>query len=83
MNVMDLVQRDRQSAPIEGKIILSRRKYMLKVKKFREYARATNHLDKATVNAGHTSTKIWTNQTAKSTRKAFLEGLYTGLNYSI
>lgn len=74
------VNRNRQCALIEkDEIVLWRRNYLRQIKKFREEGRSIYYLDETWVNAGHTTTKVWKDETIKSGRHAFLTGLSSGL----
>lgn len=60
-------------------IVLWRREYLVKIKSFREQNRKIYYLDETWVNAGHTTSKVWIDETVTSSRQAFLDGLSTGL----
>lgn len=60
-------------------IVLWRRDYLIKIKSFREQNRKIYYLDETWVNAGHTTSNVWVDETITTSRKAFLEGLSTGL----
>lgn len=60
-------------------IILWRRNYLRKIKRFREEGRPIYFQDETWVNEGHTKSKIWVDSHVKSRKDAFLNGLSTGL----
>ncbi|CAI6372171.1 unnamed protein product [Macrosiphum euphorbiae] len=81
LKFMDFVytKRSRNSALIEkDKIILWRRRYLQNIKKYREEGRHLYYLDETWVNAGDCTSKTWVDNTIKSYRHAFLQGLTTG-----
>ena len=45
----------------------------------KEKNRKIYFLDETCINAGHTKSKVWIDQTVKSARQAFFSGLSTGL----
>lgn len=55
-------------------IVLWRRDYLIKIKSFREQNRKIYYLDETWVNAGHTTSNVWVDETITTSRKAFLEG---------
>ncbi|XP_072377939.1 uncharacterized protein [Diabrotica undecimpunctata] len=70
------VRRGRNSALLEREeIILWRRNFLKSIKKFREENRKIYYLDETWVNAGHTKSHVWVDETVKSSRQAFLSGL--------
>jgi hypothetical protein len=76
LKVMGLkfVKQNQQWALTEkDEIMLWRRQYLQQIKKFHNEGKSM------CANSGHTITKIWTDQTVKSSKQAFLEGLSTGL----
>ncbi|CAI6371367.1 unnamed protein product [Macrosiphum euphorbiae] len=78
---MDFVytKRSRNSALIEkDEIILWRRRYLQNIKKYREEGRHLYYLDETWVNAGDCTSKTWVDNTIKSYRHAFVQGLTTG-----
>lgn len=52
---------------------------MIAIKAYKNENRKIYYLDEAWVNAGHTTTKAWVDETVTSSRRAFLDGLSTGL----
>lgn len=60
-------------------IVLWRREYLKKIKSYRNENRKIYFLDETWVNAGHTKSKIWVDNSVTSSRQAFLDGLSTGL----
>ncbi|XP_072380521.1 uncharacterized protein [Diabrotica undecimpunctata] len=74
------VRRGRNSALLEREeIILWRRNFLKSIKKFREENRKIYYLDETWVNAGHTKSHVWVDETVKSSRQAFLSGLSASL----
>jgi len=81
LKFMDFVytKRSRNSALIEkDEIILWRRRFLQSIKKYREEGRHLYYLDETWVNAGDCTSKTWVDNTIKSYRHAFLQGLTTG-----
>lgn len=73
-------KRGRNSLLLEKEeIVVWRREYLRKIKKFREENKKIYYLDETWVNAGHTKDKIWVDSSIQSSRQAFLDGLSTGL----
>ena len=73
------VKRGRDSALTErNDIILWRRKYLQTIKLVRQNGRKVYYMDETWVNAGHTKSHIWKDETIKSSKEAFLAGLSTG-----
>lgn len=71
---------ERKSLLIEkAEIICWRRKYLRKIKQFRNEKRKIYYLDETWINAGHTVKKMWQDKNITSSRQAFLEGLSTGI----
>ena len=60
-------------------IVLWRREYLIKIKSYRDQNRKIYYLDETWVNAGHTTSKVWVDETVTSSRRAFLDGLSIGL----
>ncbi|CAH2001242.1 unnamed protein product [Acanthoscelides obtectus] len=60
-------------------IVLWRRDYLTKIGKYRNQNRKIYYLDETWVNAGHTTSKVWVDDSVTSSRRAFLDGLSTGL----
>jgi hypothetical protein len=50
-----------------------------KIRQYREEGRTIYYLDETWLNAGHTTSKCWTDQSVKSAKDAFLRGLSPGL----
>lgn len=74
------VTRQRKSYLKDRKdIILWRRKYLRDIRKYRAEGRCIYYLDETWLNAGHTVAKVWQDETIKSVRDAFRNGLSTGL----
>lgn len=63
----------------KDEIIIWRRNYLRQINKFREENRQIFYLDETWINAGHTVSKVWADETIKDKRQAFVEGLTTGL----
>jgi len=73
-------KRGRNSLLIDREeIVLWRREYLIKIKSFREQNRKIYYLDETWVFAGHTTSNVSVDETITTSRKAFLEGLSTGL----
>nr|CAH7729528.1 unnamed protein product [Callosobruchus chinensis] len=73
-------KRGRNSLLLEKEeIVIWRREYLRKIKKFRAENRKIYFLDETWVNAGHTQQKVWLDSSVKSSRQAFMDGLSTGL----
>jgi hypothetical protein len=60
-------------------IVRWRRDYLTSIKSYRDENRKIYYLDETWVNAGHTTTKAWMDESVTSSRRAFLDGLSTGL----
>lgn len=60
-------------------IVRWRREYLTSIKSYRDENRKIYYLDETWVNAGHTTTKAWVDESVTSSRRAFLDGLSTGL----
>lgn len=60
-------------------IILWRREYLKNIKLFRNENRKIYYLNETGINAGHTVSKVWVDEMAQSSSRAFLSGLSTGL----
>uniref|UniRef100_A0A1Y1JY26 Tc1-like transposase DDE domain-containing protein n=2 Tax=Photinus pyralis TaxID=7054 RepID=A0A1Y1JY26_PHOPY len=74
------LKRSRKSVLIErDDIIRWRRKYLKAIKQYRNEGRAIYYLDETWLNEGHTKQKVWTDDTIRTRRQAFVEGLSTGL----
>lgn len=72
-------KRSRNSALTEkSEIVLWRRRYLENLRKYREEGRHLYYLDETWVNAGVCTSKTWIDNTIKSPRDAFLQGLTTG-----
>ncbi|XP_026822882.1 uncharacterized protein LOC113560942 [Rhopalosiphum maidis] len=68
-----------KSALLEkDEIILWRRRYLESIRKYREEGRHLYYLAETWVNAGNCLSKTWIDNTIKSSRDAFLQGLTTG-----
>lgn len=52
---------------------------MRELKQLRQEGKKIFYLDETWVNAGHTVNKVWVDETVKTPRQAFLDGLSTGL----
>lgn len=63
----------------KDEIIIWRRNYLRQLKTYREENREVFFLDETWINAGHTTSKVWVDETVKHKRHAFVEGLSTGL----
>ncbi|XP_008185315.1 uncharacterized protein LOC103310046 [Acyrthosiphon pisum] len=75
----EYTKRNRNSALTErGDIVVWRQKYILDIRRYRNEGRTIYFLDETWVNAGETCNKVWMDETIKSHRDAFLEGLSTG-----
>ncbi|XP_044760399.1 uncharacterized protein LOC123317852 [Coccinella septempunctata] len=73
-------KRGRDSLLIDREeIIVWRRDYLRKIRKYREQGRTIYYLDETWINAGHTKNIIWVDESIKSCRQARREGLSTGL----
>ncbi|XP_044764539.1 uncharacterized protein LOC123321101 [Coccinella septempunctata] len=73
-------KRGRDSLLIDREeIIVWRRDYLRKIRKYREQGRTIYYLDETWINAGHTKNTIWVDESIKSCRQARREGLSTGL----
>lgn len=74
------LKRSRNSALLEkDEIVLWRRKYLKRIREYREEGRKIYYTDETWVNEGHTVGKVWQDLEIKSKRQAFLEGFSTGL----
>lgn len=74
------LKRGRNSLLLEKpEIVLWRREYLRKIRTYRRENRKIYYLDETWVNAGHTKSKIWVDESITSSRQAFLDGLSTGL----
>lgn len=60
-------------------IILWRRDYLRKIKKYRSEGRPIYFQDETWLNEGHVKSRVWTDSEIKSKKDAFLKGLSTGL----
>lgn len=60
-------------------IVLWRRKYLDKIRHYREERRRIYYLDETWINVGHTRSKVWMDSTVLTARQAFVVGLSTGL----
>lgn len=56
-----------------------RRRYLKTIKQYRNEGRIIYYLDETWINEGHTKQKVWTDNNIVSRRRAFVEGLSTGL----
>ncbi|CAH1961997.1 unnamed protein product [Acanthoscelides obtectus] len=75
-----LKKRGRNSLLLDREeIVLWRRDYLTKIGKYRNQNRKIYYLDETWVNAGHTTSKVWVDDSVTSSRRAFLDGLSTGL----
>ncbi|XP_049771004.1 uncharacterized protein LOC126133111 [Schistocerca cancellata] len=73
------VWRGRDSMLIDrDDIILWRRRYLRTIKRLRDEGRPIYYLDETWVNAGHTRSYVWVDDTINSSKQAFLSGLSTG-----
>nr|CAH7758097.1 unnamed protein product [Callosobruchus chinensis] len=73
-------KRGRDSLLLEKEeIVIWRREYLRKIKKFRAENRNIYFLDETWANAGHTQQKVWMDSYVKSSRQAFMDGLSNGL----
>lgn len=63
----------------KDEIVLWRREYLQKIKRFRQEGRKVYYLDETWINAGHTKSKVWVDTSVSSSRQAFLDGLSIGL----
>ncbi|CAH2101119.1 unnamed protein product [Euphydryas editha] len=73
------MKKSRKSVLIDrGDIVLWRVRYLHQIKKIREENRRISYTDETWVNAGHTVGKAWVDNTVKSAKRAFKEGLSTG-----
>ncbi|XP_049764485.1 uncharacterized protein LOC126092800 [Schistocerca cancellata] len=59
-------------------IFLWRRRYLRTIKRLRDEGRPIYYLDETWVNAGHTRSYVWVDDTINSSQRAFLSGLSTG-----
>lgn len=76
----EFVKRRRNSILLDREdISVWRREYLCLLKKYRAEGRRVYYLDETWVNEGHTVSKVWVDKTVISKRKAFLDGLSTGL----
>jgi len=72
-------KKQRNCALLERNDIVSwRRRYLDKIKHYRQQCRPIYYLDETWVNAGETTKKSWVDQTVSSSRDAFIKGLTTG-----
>lgn len=60
-------------------IIIWRRNYLRQLNKYRGENREVFYLDETWINAGHTTSYVWVDETVEHKRQAFVEGLSTGL----
>lgn len=73
------VKKRRYSCLVErDDIIIWRRHYLEKMKKFRQEGRKIYVVDETWLNAGHTKSRVWKDKTVKSPKQAFMYGLSTG-----
>lgn len=80
MFVFRYLKRNRKSILIEREdIVRWRHDYLRTIKRYRTENRPIFYLDETWLNEGHTKEKIWVDNTVKSKRHAFIEGLSTGL----
>lgn len=74
------LKRNRKSLLIEkNEIVLWRRKYLEKIREFREKEKKLYYTDETWLNEGHTVGKVWQDLNIKSSRQAFMEGFSQGL----
>ncbi|KAJ8981182.1 hypothetical protein NQ317_017275 [Molorchus minor] len=71
------IEVDEDSLLIE--IVLWRRSYLEKLRKFRNSDRKIYYLDETWVNEGHAMTKVWQDCNIQTRRQAFLKGFSPGL----
>lgn len=62
-----------------GDIVTWRRSYLRSIKKYRHEGRPIYYLDETWINAGHTTSKCWSDTSVKSAKEAFSKGLSCGL----
>uniref|UniRef100_A0A6P7G871 Uncharacterized protein LOC114338835 n=1 Tax=Diabrotica virgifera virgifera TaxID=50390 RepID=A0A6P7G871_DIAVI len=73
-------RRQRNSIFMDRDEIVSwRRECLIKIKAYRNENRKIYYLDETWLNAGHTKSKVWVDNSVTSYRQAFLDGLSTGL----
>ncbi|XP_049764494.1 uncharacterized protein LOC126092808 [Schistocerca cancellata] len=73
------VRRARDSMLIDrDDIFLWRRRYLRTINQLRDEGRPIYYLDETWVNAGHTRSYVWVDDTINSSKRAFLSGLSTG-----
>ncbi|XP_072380710.1 uncharacterized protein [Diabrotica undecimpunctata] len=60
-------------------LVIWRREFLRQIKDHRNGNRKIYYLDETWINAGHTKSKTWIDKSVTSSRKAFLDGLSTGL----
>lgn len=73
------VKRGRDSALTDrNDIVLWRRKYLETIRVMRQSGKKIYYMDETWVNAGHTKSYLWKDETVKSAKQAFLAGLSTG-----
>lgn len=75
------LKRNRKSLLIEkNEITLWRRKYLEKIRDFREKGKNIYYTDETWLNEGHTVGKVWQDLNIRSSRQAFMEGFSRGLS---
>jgi transposase/DNA-directed RNA polymerase subunit H (RpoH/RPB5) len=73
------VRRGRDSTLIDrDDIVIWRRNYLKTVKLMRQEGRRIYYIDETWLNAGHTKSRVWKDETIKSAKQAFLSGLSVG-----
>lgn len=73
-------KRGRNSLLVDkNEIVLWRRDYLQKIRQYRAENRKIYYLDETWINAGHSKSKVWVDASITSARRAFLDGLSTGL----
>lgn len=73
-------KRERNSLMIERQdVLIWRQRYLRQIAEYRQQHRKVFYTDETWVNAGHTVTKAWRDDTVKTPEDAFLRGLTTGL----
>lgn len=72
--------RQRKSKLIDRPDIIAwRASYLQKIRRYREEGRRIYYTDETWVNAAHTTSKCWIDESIESSKDAFLRGLTTGL----
>lgn len=74
------LNRKRKSVLVEkDEIVLWRRKYLSRIRDYRNEGRKIYYTDETWLNEGHTVMKVWQDLSIESSRQAFIDGLSTGL----